>query len=173
MRAKISSMQSLNVGDARVSIFNVGDLNFKLSEAVNAPESEQRDYFGDLHRINQVPCQSVLISMPNFNVLVDPGDHARFLRSSPEYGIPNEKLRPSLVDQLSEMKVSCELVNYVVVTHTHFDHYAGVTTTNGEIFPTFPNARVISSVERISRTLRCRRPCWILTRTRAKLSAFC
>jgi glyoxylase-like metal-dependent hydrolase (beta-lactamase superfamily II) len=133
-------VQSFNVGDARVFIFNVGDLNFKPSEAVSLPDSDQK-YSEILDRTIQIPCQSVLISLPNSTVLVDPGDHSRFLRSSPEYAVPEETLPPTLVDQLSHIGVSRDQVKSVVITHTHFDHYAGVTISNGVNVPTYPSAR--------------------------------
>lgn len=74
-------------------------------------------------------------------ILVDPGDHARLTASSGEEkgAMPNPVPLPT---QLAEAGIKREEVTHVVVTHLHYDHFIGVTLSDGgKMVPTFPNAR--------------------------------
>ena len=75
-------------------------------------------------------------------MLVDAGDYAVAVSLNSPYVPPNYSPPPGLIDQLLETGISPEDVTHLVITHLHFDHYAGVTTErNGQYVPTFPNAR--------------------------------
>ncbi len=73
---------------------------------------------------------------------MDPND---YLLSSPlgsEFSPPDYIPPPGIFDQLESSGISLSNVTHVVITHAHFDHYAGVTRKNAEeLFqPSFPNA---------------------------------
>jgi glyoxylase-like metal-dependent hydrolase (beta-lactamase superfamily II) len=73
---------------------------------------------------------------------VDAGDYALFASADPSYIPENYTPPPGLVEQLAEVGVDPDSVTHVIITHAHYDHYAGVATkTNGVSSPTFPNAR--------------------------------
>ncbi len=136
-------MRSFSVGDARVSTINVGDYNFRLKDVDGVPENEWRPKFSDIfENMKPYPSQCFMISIRELALLVDAGDYSRFANLSPENVMPNYKPPPVLADHLRELGISSEDVNYVVITHNHVDHYAGVTTkskSNMDV-PTFPRA---------------------------------
>lgn len=134
--------RSIPVGAATVTIINAGDLVLTLSETSDVPESEWRAHKADFFdQPLNFPSQSVHISLPGASVVVDPNDYFRAFLDSP-YLQPGYQPPPGLVEQLRARSVQPEEVTHVVITHTHFDHYAAVTTQrDGQFVPTFPNAR--------------------------------
>jgi glyoxylase-like metal-dependent hydrolase (beta-lactamase superfamily II) len=138
-----SIMRTLSVGDAKVSAFNLGNFGFRLKDEDNVPESEWRPKYTDVfENVKPYPSQCFLIIVRDVSVLVDPGDYSRFANLGPEYVIPNYNPPPGIIDQLRELGVAREEVNYVVITHGHIDHYAGVTIKENSKaqVPTFPRA---------------------------------
>jgi len=75
-------------------------------------------------------------------IVVDPGDHARLVAASGSK--ENSNGPASLLKQLEGSGVGPSEITHVVVTHLHFDHYAGVTRYQGGGYsPSFPNAEYI------------------------------
>ena len=143
-------MRNFRLGDAKIAIINLGDLRFRLKDINNVPDSERRGEYSDAYEnYNPYPTQDVLISLPNLSVLVDAGDYSLFASFESEYAIPNYTPPPNLVDQLSELQVSPDGIDYTVITHAHYDHYAGVTVKTGEgkHIPTFPKSRYLLGKE--------------------------
>ncbi len=139
-------MRSFKLGGARVSEINLGDFHFRLKDEDDVPESEWRPKYSDpFDKVKPYPSKCFFIALPKLSVLVDAGDYSRFAELDPEHVIPNYKAPKILVEQLGDLGVSKEDVNYVVITHIHADHYAGVTTKgNSNIsVPTFPKARYL------------------------------
>ncbi len=135
-------MRTVRVGKASVSLINLGDLGFKLKDVENVPEDEWRQGYADVfENVHPYPSQSVFISLSGLSVLVDAGDYPKFATPDSPYTIPWYKPPPNLIEQLAQIGVPREEVGYVVITHAHFDHYAGVTMeTQTGFAPTFPNA---------------------------------
>lgn len=137
-------MRTIRVGEANVTIINLGDFNFKLKDVSDVPEGEWRSAgFSDIFENSKpYPSQCFLISLPRMSVLVDVGDYSKFAAEDPEHIGPGYIPPPSIVDSLSGLGVSARDVDYVVITHAHYDHYAGVTVGTGDaVTPTFPTAR--------------------------------
>jgi glyoxylase-like metal-dependent hydrolase (beta-lactamase superfamily II) len=137
-------MLTFRLGAATISSINVGNFGFRLKDVDNVPKSEWREKYSDVfENIRPYPSQSFLITLRNLIVLIDPGDYASFASLSPENVIPGYSPPPSLTSQLRKLGVRESDVNYVVITHGHVDHYAGVATfiaNSGESVPTFPRA---------------------------------
>jgi glyoxylase-like metal-dependent hydrolase (beta-lactamase superfamily II) len=136
-------MQQISVGTARLTALNLGDLAFALKDVISVPESSWRPKYGDLfeHKM-EFPSQSVLVAIGGTLVLVDAGDYWKFAAGGSEYVEKGYKPPPSLVEQLESIGTKAERVRHVVITHAHYDHYAGVTTLRGkDLVMTFPNAR--------------------------------
>jgi glyoxylase-like metal-dependent hydrolase (beta-lactamase superfamily II) len=137
-------MRTFRVGDAKVSSINVGDFNFRLKDTDDVPESEWKGKYSDVfENAHLYPSQSFLISFPNLSLLVDAGDYSKFASTDKDMVAPNYKPPPTLLEQLKEAGVSRGHINYVVITHAHYDHYAGVTIkgSDGRYLPAFPGAR--------------------------------
>jgi glyoxylase-like metal-dependent hydrolase (beta-lactamase superfamily II) len=134
-------MRKLSVGQARVSIFNVGDFIWNLSEKFNISRDE---WFPDnaayFTQPQLFPTQSIHVALPNASILIDPCHHdisPGLLSILPDYQQP-----PDLISQLLASGIRPEEVTHVVITHTHLDHYASITREEkGAFVPTFPNAR--------------------------------
>ncbi len=135
-------MQSYLAGDTSLDVIKVGDFKLLLSHMLKVPETAWRPKYGDLfERGISSPGNCILIRAPGASIMVDPNDFA--LSCSPDseyYPSPDYKAPPDLVTQLETISVRPEDITHVVITHAHFDHYAGVTrkTNSGKLEPTFP-----------------------------------
>jgi glyoxylase-like metal-dependent hydrolase (beta-lactamase superfamily II) len=134
---------TIPLGAATITIINVGDLVFRLSQVMNVPESEWRPrYAAEFEKPLSFPSQCMHISVPGASILVDAGDYAVAVSLNTPYVPPNYSPPPGQIDQLLERGISPQDITHVVITHLHFDHYSGVTTErNGQYTPAFPNAR--------------------------------
>jgi len=128
-----------------VTVFNVGDFPVALKDVFGTSPGLSR-YFGtrSLARSTPLPSNSMFVTSGRTKLVVDPGDSARF-ESSWEGGAGGKHSPPlPLTEQLEAMGVDPGQITHVVVTHLHFDHFAGVTQMKGGLpVPTFPNARHI------------------------------
>ena len=94
------------------------------------------------HRV-PLTCRSLLLRNGAETVLVDTGPgrvyDERFARQT---GLSE---RWQFVENLASLGVTLDNVDYVLLTHLHFDHVGGAITVSdsGEVVPTFPNARHI------------------------------
>jgi glyoxylase-like metal-dependent hydrolase (beta-lactamase superfamily II) len=99
---------------------------------------------------NRIPMEAraLLLKKAGQNIVIDCGNGADFIA---KYG---EKLgskfqemynvkegSSSLLDSLSLYGLKAEDIQHVILTHLHFDHAGGSTTSkNGKLVPTFPHA---------------------------------
>jgi len=130
------------LGDAEVTVLNVGDITLPLSTMMRQP-SDARDpdsVLSALARQVYVPMQDVLVRRGGEMFLVDAGRYD--VSAESEYAIPGYEPPFSIVAQLQAMGVSTRDVQHVIITHRHWDHFNGTTRfSKGEWVPTFPNAR--------------------------------
>lgn len=129
------------VGDAKVSVLNSGDSVSTIAEVVRVPEEFRGAYGKKLDAKYLAPIWTIHIRLPNASILVDPNDYD--LVCPPGSASVPENYKPAKVeDQLLELGVSAEEITHVVITHRHFDHYAGVTKKDlimGYV-PSYPRA---------------------------------
>lgn len=97
---------------------------------------------------NRIPLalRCVLIEAPNALVLVDTGiGNKEDERFRTIYGVENQGSPTRLEDALRAVGFAPEDVQIVVNSHLHFDHAGGntVRTAQGEVVPSFPNARYL------------------------------
>ena len=130
------------MGDVTASILNLGDLSFRLADVELSPESEWRPRYGELFdKRLWFPSQSIHLSTPDASILVDAGDYALFASADPSFISDNYVPPSTLIEQLAEIGVGRGDVTHVVITHAHYDHFAGVTVrADGTYSPTFPRA---------------------------------
>ncbi|HVB62466.1 MAG TPA: MBL fold metallo-hydrolase [Ktedonobacteraceae bacterium] len=139
-----SHIRSIALGAATISIINTGDVQLVLAEISNVPESEWRPrYTGIFDQPLFFPSQCVHIALPGASVMVDANNFA--LSTSPDspYAPPADyQPPPDVLTQLLELGIHAEDITHLVVTHAHFDHYAGITQERaGRYVPSFPRAR--------------------------------
>ncbi|GIL16909.1 MAG: MBL fold metallo-hydrolase [Oligoflexia bacterium] len=100
---------------------------------------------------NRIPMEAraLLLKGPQHKILIDTGNGSDFVAKYGEklgskfaemYNIDDKG--PSLLKSLAKYDVKPEDITEVILTHLHFDHAGGgVKSQNGELVPTFPNAR--------------------------------
>ena len=140
----MSNTRTISLGSATVSIINVGDLCITLSEIMNVPESEWRPGYADiLGQPAFFPSQCIHIALPDASVLIDANNYALSAPPGYPYAMPEGyQPPPDLISQLLERGIRPQDITHVVITHAHFDHYAGVTREqDGAYVPSFPNVR--------------------------------
>lgn len=140
----MQDIETLAIGAARASILNAGDLRLRLADDMAVPESEWRPQHAELfERVGVCPSLSVYIEHGAARVLVDIGDYRATVTPGSEYALVDYTPPPDIPTQLASLGVRPEDITHVVITHAHWDHYAGTTTAtaSGEYTATFPNAR--------------------------------
>jgi glyoxylase-like metal-dependent hydrolase (beta-lactamase superfamily II) len=136
--------RTISLGVATISIINVGDLRLTLSEIMNVPEYEWRPHYAGIFDQPQFfPSQCIHIALPDASVLVDANNFTLSAPPDSPYAPPaGYKPPPDLLTQLLERGISLENITHLVITHAHFDHYAGITLErDGQYVPSFPHAR--------------------------------
>ena len=57
----------------------------------------------------------------------------------------NEKMSTGISDRLKELKISPDEIDYIFITHFHFDHIGGLVDTNDKIY--YKNDKIYFSKE--------------------------
>jgi len=135
---------SIGLGDVTITIINVGDMMVDMAQEMAVPESEWRPLYGaGFAGSLPYPSQCVHVALPHASILVDAGDYAQAIALDASYLPPDYTSSPDLVEQLKSRGIRPEDITHLIITHAHFDHYAGTTIArDGGYVPRFPNARV-------------------------------
>jgi len=137
--------RNFRIGDVKVTVLNVGDFAMSLYD-IFGRDSDLARYFElrDLTTPPFYPSNTMLIETASDRVLVDPGDRERLLRAYGAQPPGAPQAPPSLFEQLAAVGAKPSEIGTVVVTHLHYDHFAGLTRKIGEEnVPSFPRARHI------------------------------
>ena len=139
----MQDMTTLRVGDARVTLLNAGDMRLLLSQELDVPEALWRPQYADLfERPGVCPSLSVSIELGGVRVLVDANDYRATMTPDSQYALPDYTPPPAIPDQLASLGVQPDDIAHMVITHAHWDHFAGVTSpADGGYIPTYPQAR--------------------------------
>ena len=134
--------ETLQIGGARVTALNAGNMRLLLSAEMAVPEAVWRPAYADLfERTGVCPSLSVYVEAPGARLLVDIGDYRATVTPDSEYALADYTPPPPITDQLASLGVQREDITHVVITHSHWDHYAGTTTvSDAGPAPTFPHA---------------------------------
>lgn len=97
--------------------------------------------------LNQIelPTEPILIQYEGKNLLIDSGVGSGKLNEKQlrNFGVTEES---SLVASLSKLDVTPQQIDYVLMTHLHFDHAGGLTHWEGDrLVSTFPNAVILTT----------------------------
>jgi glyoxylase-like metal-dependent hydrolase (beta-lactamase superfamily II) len=134
---------TIQVGEARVTLLNAGDMQARLADELAVPESLWRPHYAHLfERRGLSPSLSVSIAYGDAHVLVDINDYRATVTPESSYAIAGYTPPPPIPAQLAGLGVPPDDVTHVVITHAHWDHFAGTTSpTDRGAVPTFPQAR--------------------------------
>ncbi|HEU0026991.1 MAG TPA: MBL fold metallo-hydrolase [Ktedonobacterales bacterium] len=138
----MAEMKTARVGAARVAILNAGDLRLRLAEEMAVPESEWRPQYAEIFDQPLIfPSLSVYIELEGVRLLVDANDYQATVTPDNPYAIAGYSPPPAIPAQLAGLGAQPEGITHMVITHAHWDHFAGATTaTDGGYAPTFPRA---------------------------------
>jgi glyoxylase-like metal-dependent hydrolase (beta-lactamase superfamily II) len=132
-------LRSYPLGQAVLTVINVGDSLWNLGDELALPPVARADYPAIFQR-RPFPSQCVHIALPGASLLVDASRYTLAPGSGdipPGYTPP-----PSLVESLAAIGVAPEDITHVVITHPHWDHINGLAVERGgELLPCFPRAR--------------------------------
>lgn len=135
------TLRTLTVGEATVSIINIGDLYLPLADKVNLSDSAKQDNLYGIAEQERLPIQFFHIQLPHTSVLVDAGLYD--VETHPIYAIDGYEPPPSLIAQLADAGIAPDSIEHVVITHRHWDHFNATTVEQDGMFvPQFPNAVV-------------------------------
>jgi glyoxylase-like metal-dependent hydrolase (beta-lactamase superfamily II) len=134
--------RNFKVGDVKIAVLNVGDFAMSLYD-IFGKDADLTRYFDlrDLATPPFYPSNTMLVETDGNRVLVDPGDRERLLSAYGEQPPDAPPAPPSLFEQLATAGAKPSEIGTVVVTHLHYDHFAGLTHKVGEEnVPSFPKA---------------------------------
>jgi glyoxylase-like metal-dependent hydrolase (beta-lactamase superfamily II) len=138
----VPPIQTLQLDDATVSIINVGDFHAPLWDEwlQLAPEAwAQLDPSGPIGPV-RLPILCFHIALPGYSLLIDASAYP--VVAPHRFAIPDYQPPPGLLASLADAGIDRRTIDHVVITHTHFDHFNGLTTVeHGTLVPCFPRAR--------------------------------
>jgi glyoxylase-like metal-dependent hydrolase (beta-lactamase superfamily II) len=136
-------LRTLRVGEAHVTVLNAGNMQTRLAEELAVPEALWRPRYAELfEHPNLFPSLSVYVALGGVRVLVDANDYRATMTPDSSYAVAGYTPPPAIPTQLAHCGVPPEAITHVVITHAHWDHFAGTTSlTDSGYVPTFPTAR--------------------------------
>ena len=126
-----TEVRTYEVGAARVSVINVGELSASLEQWITTmPEEATPEEQAAFTEQLLIPMQCIHIAIDGRSVLVDVSSYDSIPTSI--YAVADYQPPDPLIDQLAAIGVPPEAVTDVVITHAHFDHYNGTTVASGD-----------------------------------------
>lgn len=143
-------METLAIGDIKISWLNGGVNHLdggSMFGVVPKPLWSKRYPANDLNQI-ELRTDPLLIQTNGLNLLVDAGMGNGKLNEKQlrNYGVTEES---NLVASLKTLGLTAEDIDYVLLTHLHFDHACGLTKPEQASYvPMFPKAKhIVSRIE--------------------------
>lgn len=134
---------SRTVGEATITVISEGVLPW--APELQAPEPAWRRAIPEADASGVLPLglNVVHINLGDVSLIVDPGMDDPDSEWQQQYAqeAPGLTRTPGLSAGLERTGISAEAVTHVLITHTHKDHYCGVTRENENQAPRFPQAR--------------------------------
>jgi glyoxylase-like metal-dependent hydrolase (beta-lactamase superfamily II) len=100
-----------------------------------------------VNELNQIELRTdpILVQKEGINLLIDSGIGSGRLtdKQKRNFGVTAES---NVIASLNELGLKAEDIDYVLMTHLHFDHVSGLTKLkNDELVSVFPHAKIITS----------------------------
>ncbi|MGM0920791.1 MAG: YtnP family quorum-quenching lactonase [Bacillota bacterium] len=100
-----------------------------------------------VNELNQIELRTdpILVQKEGIHLLIDSGIGSGRLtdKQKRNFGVTAES---NVIASLNELGLKAEDIDYVLMTHLHFDHVSGLTKLeNNELVPVFPHAKIITS----------------------------
>lgn len=140
-------METLHIGKVSLTWLSGGVTNLDggaMFGVVPKPLWEKKYPCNEKNQI-ELPTDPILIQYQGKNFLLESGVGKGKLtdKQKRNYGVSQEA---EIEESLAQLGLSVDEVDYVLMTHLHFDHACGLTKLeNGEYSTVFPNAKIITS----------------------------
>ncbi|PLT32242.1 MBL fold metallo-hydrolase [Bacillus sp. V5-8f] len=140
-------MESLNAGEIKLTWLNGGVIHLDggaMFGVVPKPLWSKKYPCNDNNQI-QLRTDPVLVQADGLNLLIETGiGNGKFdEKQLRNYGVTKES---SVEENLLEFGLSTDDIDYILMTHMHFDHASGLTKrVGGQWKPAFENAKIITS----------------------------
>ncbi|MFJ7974544.1 YtnP family quorum-quenching lactonase [Peribacillus sp. JNUCC 23] len=140
-------METLQIGEIKLTWLNGGVTYMDggaMFGVVPKPLWSKKYPVNDINQI-ELRTDPILIEANGLKLLIDSGvGNNRFSEKQiRNYGVKEES---RVVEDLAKLGLSTNDIDYVLMTHLHFDHVCGLTKHNGEEWaPVFENASIITS----------------------------
>lgn len=139
-------MDSLKIGEIEIYWLRGGKTNFDGGAMFGVVPKPlwQRKYQSNAN--NQIPnyTDPMFFRYQGKNYLIDSGigNHRLTAKQKRNYGVEEESF---VLQDLAQLGVNPEEIDFILMTHLHFDHVLGLTgkTEAGEFYSIFPNATII------------------------------
>jgi len=143
----MTAMETMNIGDMELFWLNGGDTHMDggaMFGVVPKPLWSKKYPVNDRNQI-ELRCDPILIRWNGLHFLVDSGIGSGKLtdKQKRNYGVTEET---KLEESLAALGLQTADIDYVLMTHLHFDHASGLTKREGEkLVSVFPQAKIITS----------------------------
>lgn len=140
-------METLKIGDVSLTWLSGGITNLDggaMFGVVPKGLWSKKYPVNDKNQI-ELPTDPILINMDGKNLLVESGLGKGKLTEKQlrNYGVTKES---EVEESLEKLGIGAKDIDYVLMTHLHFDHACGLTQlVDGQYVSTFPNAKIITS----------------------------
>lgn len=140
-------MEMLKVGSVTLTWLRGGTINLDggaMFGVVPKPLWEKKYPCNEKNQI-ELATDPILIQLNGINILVESGIGKGKLteKQKRNYGVSKES---EVAASLQQVALSPENIDYVLMTHLHFDHACGLTEiVDGTYVSAFPNAQIITS----------------------------
>lgn len=140
-------METLKVGNVLLTWLSGGVTNLDggaMFGVVPKPLWEKKYPCNEKNQI-ELPSDPILIKTDGKNILVDAGLGKGKLtdKQKRNYGLTKET---EVEESLQELGLTLDDIDYILMTHLHFDHASGLTKLeDNNYLSVFPNAKIIAS----------------------------
>jgi glyoxylase-like metal-dependent hydrolase (beta-lactamase superfamily II) len=140
-------MESLKIGKVSLTWLSGGDTNLDggaMFGVVPKPLWEKKYPCNEKNQI-ELPSDPMLIQMDGKHFLVDSGMGKGKLtdKQKRNYGVTKES---EVEESLAELGLTPTDIDYILMTHLHFDHALGLTKLeDNKYYSVFPHAKIITS----------------------------
>jgi glyoxylase-like metal-dependent hydrolase (beta-lactamase superfamily II) len=133
-------LRTFTVGDATLSVINIGDVQEDVRGWFGLSAEEMAAHPATFTDPQRLPIQCIHIALPGASILVDAGEYD-YPPDSPLL-IPGYTPALDLFAGLRQIGVAPASITHVIITHAHGDHFNALTERHdGHPVPAFPNAR--------------------------------
>ncbi|MGG0240846.1 YtnP family quorum-quenching lactonase [Bacillus rhizoplanae] len=140
-------MEHLQIGDIQVTWLRGGNTHLDggaMFGVVPKALWSRKYSHNDKNQIN-LRTDPLLLQTKDGNMLIDSGigNNKMNEKMKRNQGVTEES---SVEQSLAQLGLKAEDIQYILMTHLHFDHASGLTKWEGEkLVPTFPNAKIYVS----------------------------